>query len=249
MSILVQFGSERWRSAAGAVGLVIAAWGVLIAWGMSPYAEWLDHGEIAHLPAPTSLRLAVFTLGWTLMIVAMMLPATLLLLRRCVGDRSFAMGSVGPVILAYLAVWIVFGSLAYWGDSLLHELIEQAPSLGRFVAPGVLLLAGVYQLTPMKWACLARCRFEGAMLPFSAQGFQVSLWKTGLRHGLFCLGNCWALMLLMFAVGGVDLVWMLALGLLMTAERISSQGAHLARLAGIMMVVWVVASAMQAVQP
>ena len=60
----------------------------------------------------------------------------------------------------------------------------------------------------------------------------------GLRHGLFCLGSCWALMLLMFAAGGVNLVWMLALGLLMTAERMSRQGVHLARLAGILLVVW-----------
>ncbi len=73
----------------------------------------------------------------------------------------------GRLILAYLAVWIVFGCIAYWGDSLLHELVEQVPSLGSFIAPGVLLLAGVYQLTPVKRACLARCRFEGAELPLS----------------------------------------------------------------------------------
>ena len=249
MSALVQFNVTRWRSSATAAGLVLAAWGVLIAWGMSPYAEWLDHAEMAHLPAPTSLRLVVFTLGWTLMVAAMMLPATLLLLRRGAGDQSFAIGSLGPVILAYLAVWIVFGGLAYWGDSLLHELVHQVPSLGRFIAPGVLLLAGVYQLTPLKRACLARCRFEGAVLPFSAQASWRSLWQTGLRHGLFCLGSCWALMLMMFAAGGVNLVWMFGLGLLMTAERISSQGAQLARLAGLLLVIWSVGSVMLAVQP
>lgn len=248
MSTLVQFGSERLRSAAGAVGMVLAAWVVLIAWGMSPYAEWLDHVEMAHLPAPTSLRLAVFTLGWTLMVVAMMLPATLLLLRRCVGDRSFAMGRLWPLILAYLAVWIVFGSVSYWGDGVLHELLEQAPSIGRLIAPSVLLLAGAYQLTPMKWACLARCRFVGTVLPPLAQASQRRIWTIGLHHGLFCLGSCWALMLLMFAAGGVNLAWMCALSVLMTAERISSQGVHLARLAGMLMVVWSVASLMQAVQ-
>ena len=96
---------------------------------------------MAHLPAPASLRLAVFTLGWTLMVVAMMLPATLLLLRRC-GDQPLVIGRLGAVILAYLAIWIVFGSLSYWGDSLLHEIVERVPSIGRVIAPCVLLLAG-----------------------------------------------------------------------------------------------------------
>ena len=244
MSAFVQFGTERRRSSAAAVGVVLAAWVLLVAWGMSPFAAWLDHAEMAHVPAPLALRLAVFSLGWTLMVVAMMLPATMLLLWRCVGVHPVTRGRLGPVILAYLAVWIAFGCLALWGDSLLHELVEQAPSLGRFIAPGVLLLVGIYQLTPLKWACLARCRSEGAALPL-AQASHCRLWITGLRYGLFCLGSCWALMLLMFAAGGVNLVWMLALGLLMTAERISGQGVHLARFAGILLVVW---AAMQAFQ-
>ncbi|MFN8464078.1 MAG: DUF2182 domain-containing protein [Caldilineaceae bacterium] len=247
MSTWVQLGTERWRSSAVVVGMVPAAWVVLVAWAMSPYAEWLDHAEMAHMPAPASLRLIVFTFGWALMVVAMMLPATLLLLRRCAGDQTFAINRLGPVILAYLVVWIVFGSLAFWGDSLLHELVEQTPSIGRFIAPGVLLLAGAYQLTPMKWACLSRCRFEGAVLPL-AQASPRRLWAIGLRHGLFCLGSCWSLMLLMFAAGGVNLVWMLVLGLLMTVERISSRGVYLARLAGMLMVVWSVASLMQGLQ-
>ena len=247
MSAFVQFGTER-RTSATAVGVVLAAWVLLFAWGMSPFAEWLDHAEMAHLPAPLALRLAVFSLGWTLMVVAMMLPATMLQLWRCVGDQPVAMGRLGVVILAYHAIWIAFGCFAFWGDSLLHELVDQAPSLGRFIAPGVLLLAGIYQLAPMKWACLARCRTEGAALPL-AQASQRLLWTLGLRYGLFCLGSCCALMLLMFAAGGVNLAWMLALGLLMTVERISRQGVHLARLAGILLVVWSALSVMQAFQP
>jgi predicted metal-binding membrane protein len=245
MSALAQLNTVRWRSSAAAVVLVLAAWVILTAWGMSPYAEWLDHAEMAHLPAPASLRLAVFTLGWTLMVVAMMLPATLLLLRRSASGQMFAIGYLWPVIAGYVAIWVVFGAISYWGDSVLHELVEQVPSLGNLIAPGVLLLAGVYQLTPVKRACLVRCRFEGAALPTLTQVPRSRLWAVGLHHGLFCLGNCWALMLLMFAAGGVNLAWMLALSLLMTAERMSSQGAQLGRLAGVLLVIW---SAMQAVQ-
>ncbi len=133
------------------------------------------------------------------------------------------------------------------GGHLLHELVEQAPALGRFIAPAVLLLAGAYQLTPLKRAYLARCRTEGAALAM-AQASPRRLWTMGLRYGLFCLGSCWALMLLMFAAGGVSLLWMLALGLLMTTERISRHGVHLAHLAGILLVVWSASSVMQAFQ-
>lgn len=243
MSALAQTNTKGWRSSAAAVGLVLTAWSVLAAWGMSPYAEWLDHAEIAHVPAPAVLRLAVFTLGWTLMVVAMMLPATLLLLRRCVGDQTLSMRRLWPVILAYLGVWMVFGAISYWGDSVLHELVEQVPTLGPFVAPGVLLIAGVYQLTPAKRECLARCRFAEAVPPSLAHVPRAQRWAMGLRHGLFCLGSCWALMLVMFAAGGVNLVWMLTLTLLMTAERMSRQGNRLAQAAGVVMLLWSAAQA------
>ncbi len=123
--------------------------------------KWLDHARIQEIAAPLTLRLAVFTLGWTLMIIAMMLPGTLMLLARCLGNEPFRARRIALLILAYLAVWTIFGGFSYWGDTLLHEFVEQVPALAGVIAPGVLLLAGVYQLTPMKRSCLARCRPEG----------------------------------------------------------------------------------------
>jgi predicted metal-binding membrane protein len=120
-----------------------------------------------------------------------------------------------------VAVWTVFGGFNYLGDSLLHEIIERVPEMAIAVAPGVLLLAGVYQLTPLKHACLSRCRPDGTPIKVLSARNE---WTVGLWHGVFCLGNCWALMLLMFAIGGVDLIWMLLLGGIMTAERTLHNG-------------------------
>jgi predicted metal-binding membrane protein len=238
MRALLQLRTRQWRPHLPAAGLVLAAWAALAAWGMSPYADWLDHAAMEHIPAPAFVRLAVFVVGWTLMVVAMMLPGTLLLLRRCLDYDSFSLRRLAPLLLAYLATWAVFGGICYWGDGLLHELVEQAPSLGLFIAPGVLLLAGVYQLTPMKQACLAGCRFESSALSPLAQASFARIWMLGLRHGLFCLGSCWALMLLMFAAGGANLVWMLLLALIMLAERLAPRGTLLAQRVGVLMMLW-----------
>lgn len=238
MSAVLQLRTKHWRPHLPAAALVLAAWSVLAAWGMSPYADWLDHAAMEHIPAPPFVRLSVFVLGWTLMAAAMMLPGTLLLLLRCLDNDSFSLRRLAPLLLAYLAIWAVFGGICYWVDGLLHELVEQAPSLGLFIAPGVLLLAGIYQLTPMKRFCLSRCRFAGAVLPPLAQSPGWQPWRLGLRHGLFCLGSCWALMLLMFAAGGVNLVWMLLLALIMLAERLVPRGTLLAQWLGFLMLLW-----------
>jgi predicted metal-binding membrane protein len=182
------------------------------------------------------MRLAVFMLGWTLMIIAMMLPGTVLLLARCVEKGPFGARRIAPLILAYLGIWAVFGAVIYEGDSVLHELVEQTPTLAGFIAPGILLLAGVYQLTPMKHVCLARCRPEGAAFNALAQSSHRHRWALGLRHGIFCLGSCWAWMLLMFASGGVNLLWMLTVGTVLAAERSLNRGTLLARVLGLTLI-------------
>ena len=216
--------------------LVLLAWLALAVWSLSPAAKWLDHAQVEDIAAPSIVRLAVFTLGWKLMVIAMMLPSTLLLLDRCLEDKLFSIRRFAPVILAYLAVWTVFGVFSYLGDGVLHEMVERVPALEVVIAPGVLLLAGVYQFTANKRACLSRCRPEGAVFQTVGQSNRRNLWVMGLRHGLFCLGSGWALMLLMFAIGGVNLLWMLVFGGSMTIERLSQQGDKVARYLGIVLI-------------
>jgi predicted metal-binding membrane protein len=234
MRAIGYFNTDRRQLYLAAVSLVFTAWLVLAVWSLSPYAAWLDHASIENTADSPTVRLAVFTLGWMLMIVAMMLPSTLLLLDRCSRGQPLSVQRITPVILAYLAVWTVFGCISYLSDMLLHEFVEQTPSLAGVIAPVILLLAGVYQLTPMKRVCLSRCR-SGTSAFMTLE--HPNLWNVGLRHGLFCLGSCWALMLLMFAIGGVNLLWMPVLGAIMTAERLSLQGEGVAQLLGVILII------------
>jgi predicted metal-binding membrane protein len=228
------------------VAVILAAWGTLAIWGASPYAGLLNHGEIGESGLSPILALAVFVLGWTIMTVAMMLPSSLPLVnlfRRFVARRADGGRLVLLLLVGYLGVWSYFGALAYVGDGALHALVgwlwprrEDAPPIAALVVLG----AGVYQFTPLKQMCLDKCR--------SPYSFLVQHWhgkhagrdalRLGIRHGLFCLGCCWTLMLLMFAVGGANLGWMLAFGALMTAERTTRLGRRLTRPLGGALIVW-----------
>ena len=161
-----------------AAGLVLSAWLALAVWSMSPYAEWLDHARIEDIAAPLTVRLAVFTLGWTLMIIAMMLPGTLLLLARCLENKPFSARRIAPVILAYLAVWMVFGSFSYLGDSVLHEIVEQVPALAGAIAPGSRAAGGHLPVDPDE----ARLSVE---MP-SPKAQRSSLWHSQAAEACGC---------------------------------------------------------------
>ena len=232
----------RWyRLSIGA--LVALAWAVLAVWGASPFAGLLSHREIGEGALSPILRLGIFVVGWSLMTVAMMLPSSLplvTLFRRLVAGRPDRNALVGRLILGYLGVWVVFGAVAYRGDALVHEVVEQVPSLAAWVAGVILLLAGVYQFTPLKHMCLEKCRSPYSFLVEHWRGHQAGgdALRLGVRHGVFCLGCCWTLMLLMFALGGANLGWMLLLGAVMAVERTTRWGRHLTRPIGVALVVW-----------
>jgi len=232
-------GDGRWHRLALAA-LVVGAWGALALWGASPYADLLDHAAAAELSPP---RLAAFVLGWTLMTIAMMLPSSLPLVnlfRRATGQRADAGGLLARLLLGYLAVWALFGLAAYLGDAALHAALAAAPAAAGLVAPAVVLAAGAYQFTGLKHACLERCRSPYSFLVAHWRGRSPGREALGLggRHGLFCLGCCWTLMLLLFAVGGMNLGWMLGLAALMGAERATRWGPALTRPVGFALLAW-----------
>jgi predicted metal-binding membrane protein len=223
----------RWyRLAVGT--LVLLAWAVLIAWGASPFAGLLDHRAIGAGTLPVS-RVAVFVAGWTLMVIAMMLPGSLPLINlfaQMVAGRPSGAGLVARLIAGYLAVWALFGAAAFRGDAYVHAEVARLPVLAgasQWIGVGILLLAAVYQATPLKDMCLTKCRSPYLFLAEHWRGRNPArdALSVGARHGLFCVGCCWTLMLLMFAVGGVNLGWMLALGAVMAAERSFRWGRHL----------------------
>lgn len=245
---------RRWPGYPWAVvALVAAAWVTLTAWAASPYAGLLDHRALEERHVPVAALLPLFGLGWTLMTLAMMLPASISPLRSHLAavpaGRHRGVFLVG-FIVGYTSVWLAFGLLAYLGDGALHELVE-AGTVPHGVADrllaGVLLVAGLYQFTPAKRAFLTACLPGSghAGLQPDVPGQRGPLWPglgQGLRQGwkqsVVCLGSCWSLMLVMFALGGVQLGWMAALTVVMTVESGSRAGSRLRGPVGLVLIAW-----------
>lgn len=229
------------------MALVLAAWLVMGLWGASPAADWLHHREIGETTVFPVFRLAVFVAAWMVMTVAMMLPGSLPLInlfRKAVASRPDHGTLLVQLCAGYLSVWAAFGVAAFIGDLVLHEAVERIALLEAISAaiPAlVLLAAGVYQFTSLKEKCLSQCRSPYAFLVGHWHGrHRAQAWQLGVSHGVFCVGCCWTLMLLMFVVGVAHLGWMLALGAVMAAERAMPWGRHVTRPVGAALVMWAV---------
>ncbi|ABG03401.1 conserved hypothetical protein [Rubrobacter xylanophilus DSM 9941] len=244
------------------MALIALAWLALWLWGASPYAPYLDHEELGHLAsggagagglaARLAPLVALFVSGWTLMVVAMMLPTSLplvLLFGRLTRRRPDGRLLLALLLCGYVSVWALFGALAFLGDLLVHEGAERSAWLGDnpwAIGAGTLALAGLYQFAPLKNRCLQRCR--------SPLGFITEHWRgerersrafrLGAHHGIFCLGCCWSLMLVMFAVGAGSLLWMLLLGAVMAAEKNAGWGRRISAPVGIALLCWAAAMAL-----
>src|SRR6185295_18727043 len=142
--------------------------------------------------------------------------------------------------LGYIIVWVAFSAGAAVAQWILHQTAMLTPSMATAnvrLAGAILIAAGVYQLTPVKGACLIRCR--------SPLGFLMTNWRDGafgalqmgLRHSVYCLGCCWLLMCLLFVVGVMNLVWVAALTAFVLVEKIGPFGLIVARVAGAIMIV------------
>jgi predicted metal-binding membrane protein len=227
------------------VGLVLLAWIALWAWGQSPYARFLGHEELGEVDIGVSGDSATVALafvgGWTLMTFAMMLPTSLPLIsmfQTVTGRREDRRLLVALLVLGYVIVWAAFGVVAHAGDLGLHRLVEQSAWLednAWAIGGATFVLAGVYQFTPLKYHCLDKCRSPLGFITehWSGSGERAAAFRLGLHHGLFCVGCCWSLMLLMFAVGTGNLGWMLALGTVMAVEKNMPWGRQLSAPLGI----------------
>ncbi|UCH27039.1 MAG: DUF2182 domain-containing protein, partial [Trueperaceae bacterium] len=226
------------------LGLSGGAWLILLAWGRSPYARYLSHDAL--IPAGGIALLGVYLLAWLLMLNAMMLPTTVplvALFRRLTRRRPTGGRLVALLLAGYLTVWLAFGLTLYAADWSLHRLAGLIPWLAEnpwAPAASTLALAGIYQFTPWKRRCLERCRSPLSFITGHWHGGDTGREALflGLHHGLYCLGCCWTLMLVMFALGAANLGWMLALGAVMAAEKNSRWGRRLSTPVGLALLVW-----------
>jgi predicted metal-binding membrane protein len=220
------------------LGAVAAAWGAAVAIEASGIAGSLHHDSLLEGGPGFGPALLLFLAGWQVMVAAMMLPSSLPLVRMFAAasagapDRRWALAAF---LGAYAVVWSGFGLLAFLGDAGLHALVASSPWLAAndwAIAPSVLLLAGAFQFTPLKDACLRACRHPASFLRRHYRRGPRGAFSLGARHGLFCVGCCWALMLVMFAAGAASLIWMAALTALMVHEKTRPAGARTVPLTG-----------------
>ncbi len=221
---MIRVAARRQRDV-GAVALAGAvAWvGVL----------WLVHGSSSMMGSTMGLSILGFLGAWTLMMAAMMLPAVspvaALYMRAfdVPGGRRLAEFALG-----YLMVWAAIGLPAFGVALAVDALSMSAPGAVRWGVVAVLLAVAVYQVTPLKRLCLQHCRSPLSQLLHYA-GYQGRLrdLRVGGHHGLYCAGCCWPLMLLLVAVGTMNLVAMLVLTALIAAEKLLPHGQAISRAA------------------
>ena len=225
---------DRAILAGSLVALSGLAWLTLWVWAASPYGRYLHHdGGFAPLP----VEAALFSLGWLLMIVAMMLPSSVPLVvtfGAIVGRRPQPRLLVALLVAGYLAIWGAFGLAAWLLDRGVHAAVDASPWLAQhpqLIMGSTLAIAGLWQFTPWRARCLDECR--------SPLGFVMNRWRgvdirresflMGIAHGAFCVGCCWSLMLVMFGVGLGSVTAMLALGALTAVEKNMPWGHRLTR--------------------
>jgi predicted metal-binding membrane protein len=167
---------------------------------------------------------------WLVMVGAMMLPTTVPLARMFVVVTARVPRPTGTrmaFLAGYLALWSAFAAAALLGDRGVDALLGRAAPSG-LVLGAVLVVAGVFQFTPWKHHCLRACRSPWRFLwQHYGRGLR-GAWMLGVRHGVFCLGCCWALMLVMLGTGVSSIRWMLALTGVMLVEKTARAGSRLA---------------------
>jgi predicted metal-binding membrane protein len=209
-----------------ALAAVVTWWSLLLVsqdetGGLAAYFGQLC--RIGEPPSGVASIVAAFLL-WAAMSLAMMLPSALPMISAyldisdAAGRNNKAVVSARYLVAGYLAIWLAFAAAA----TALQSIVELTPAMAlanEHHAALLLLLAGIYQFAPLKHACLVKCRMP---MPYFFAHWSDHMWgvfRMGVGQGILCLACCWALMLLMFAAGLMNLMWMAGLSILIALEK------------------------------
>jgi predicted metal-binding membrane protein len=176
----------------------------------------------------------------------MMLPTALPLLRlfdRLTAARPNRLALIGLLVAGYLLVWSGFGVAAHLLDAWLHATVARSGRLlfnGWVLGAIMLTIAGLFQFSRFKYHCLDKCRtpFSFIAQHWNGRTPRLSAFRLGVHHGMFCVGCCWAIMLLMFVVGTGNVGWMLILGAVMALEKNAPWGRRLSHPLGFALLAW-----------
>lgn len=237
----------------GLAGITVLAWLYLVRLeSRMDSMEGMSMSSAMPMAMPWStVEIALTFLMWAVMMTAMMIPAaTSMILVFVTINRKRAESGTTPVptglfVLGYLIVWTGFSLVAALGQWALQSValvspdtLKAAPLLG-----GTLLVAaGVYEFTPLKHVCLSRCQSPLVFLMMEWREGRGGAFVTGLRHGVFCVGCCWALMTLLFVVGVMNLLWVALIAVFVLVEKLIP-GRLVSYTAGVLLVafgLWVI---------
>jgi len=231
--------------------LVLAAlgWGLVI-WqagnDSSMSMSMRGDGDIG-LDLTMGMAAPLFLATWVAMMVAMMFPAAapmILLFDRVERGKREAGRSYVPTMYfvgAYLAIWTVFGVLAFALAGGVERLSTDADWItGQWARIGgfLLIAAGIYQLTPLKEMCLSKCKSPMSFLMTSWRDGKVGAVQMGLLHGGYCVGCCWLLFVILLPLGVMNVAAMIVIALLVFGEKTLPLGHRLARVAALVLVVY-----------
>jgi predicted metal-binding membrane protein len=232
--------NERWITLGGL--FAVAALGLsLTMWTGSALMMWDSHmgGALVYF-------VVLFAMWWTMML-AMMLPSaapavlTYGALARRHREQGGRPAAAALFAAGYGAVWALFSLVAVTLQLSTRNLVplDMMMAVTSKVVGGVLLVAaGVYQLTPLKYACLRHCQVPLLYLARNWREGAAGAFTMGFRHGFHCLGCCWVLMALLFYGGVMELTWIVGLAAYVAAEKLIPAGNRLGQLAGALLVAW-----------
>jgi predicted metal-binding membrane protein len=223
--------------------ITAAAW-VHVVW----MAMTDDMAGMDMVMTPTLVEGLAFVAAWAVMMAAMMLPSALPMIGLYAATQQSearAVPRAAPVALftlVYLALWAATGVPMYFASVALSAL---SPTTRAYGVAVVLIVSGLFQVSPLKLVCLRHCR--------SPLGFLLGHWRAGWRgslalgwsHAVYCLGCCWALMLVLVAAGSMGLIWVLLVAAMVAAEKVLPGGEWIARATGVALVVLGVAVAVR----
>lgn len=222
--------------------LVIVAWTVVLLAVLTKQTYLINHTYLltqSHLS--WIVALIVFLACWQVMIVAMMLPSSMPLVYIVVyasRRQQYPWIIQGAFLAGYALVWTAFALVAFLADTLVHWLVSNWFWLymhSWLIGATIFAIAGGFQFSPLKEHCLKQCRNPlRFFMRYYRKDAGASL-SLGLRHGVFCLGCCWALMLVMFGVGTGSIVWMAVLTGVMVIEKIYPRGQRHSLVIGILL--------------
>jgi predicted metal-binding membrane protein len=184
-----------------------------------------------------STLLAVWSM-WSVMMVAMMLPSALPMILTFVqvAQRNAPTARAHAFVAAYVLVWLGFGAagtVGQWTLQRFHALDAMAVRTSAAATVVLLIVAGLYQFSPLKRVCLASCRTPFVFLLGEWRPGVSGAFRMGLLHGLLCLGCCWALMTLLFVGGAMNVPWAAALAVAVAIEKLAPVGERIARVLGV----------------